>query len=480
MSEHHRCELKANKDQFVPTLLPDATICDKICLKLLKIRVASISHPEILKYLKSENSILVENRKLLEEKTKFIIHPFSLFRKYWEIFIFFVYMFHVFVNAFFIGMFPHLYSHDDLMDRFLCVDLVLWSLLLLEFLLKFRTGFLVEETNEIELNPTVIAMRYWKKFIFDIFWNFPLVLILQNSYFDDFSESGTRLWYTYISMAFFFNALYVYRLKDVEKYFSSLTANFKWSEKKNILFTLMFRTIWLWHLVACYRILFQLPEATMKSYFGFKDAKEKFFTLYNLSPSRRSLFSNMTFPQPRFEKFKAESGITKKYISSILVTLKVALQAGYSTSISDSPYNMLMTSLIMVLGWIYFSYTLIIIMNLITTSETSRRRYQEMACEIKVFADSKFLSRDLKEKLLKNHKYKYQGHYFKEGRIDTYTPENLKKEFLKYSCASLLSQTLLKKVSNTLLESIMKYLKMEIFFRNDIVFKVGSQGLLNF
>lgn len=169
--------------------------------------------------------------------------------------------------------------------------------------------------------------------------------------------------------------------------------------------------------------------------------------------------------------------ITDKYTRTMMITLKLALQSGYGTETSDSIYSMLMSTVLMFAGWIYSTYVLILISNVMMASANSENKFQEMSVELDAYCDAKRLSQPLKTKIKTFFKHKFQKAYFNEDAIRKSTPANLSKEIMMHACSHLVAKVqLFNEIPQLLLENIISCLTMEIYFPGDVIIKAGSTG----
>lgn len=169
--------------------------------------------------------------------------------------------------------------------------------------------------------------------------------------------------------------------------------------------------------------------------------------------------------------------ILNKYTRTMLITLKLVLQSGYDPETSDSMYNMLMSTFLIFGGWIYSTYVLILISNVMMAWANSESKFEEMSREISAFCESKKLSRMLTDKIHMMFKHKLQKHYFNEDAIQQSTPANLRREIMMHSCSHLVSAVpMFQLIPRVLLENIISCLKLEIFFPDDVIIKAGATG----
>lgn len=166
-----------------------------------------------------------------------------------------------------------------------------------------------------------------------------------------------------------------------------------------------------------------------------------------------------------------------KYTRSMMITLKLVLQSGYGTETSDSIYNMMMTIVVMFVGWIYATYVLIVVSNVMMASANSENKFEEMSMELDAFCAAKRLSQTLTTKIKTFFKYKFQTAYFNENAIKQSTPANLSKEIMMHTCSNLVAKVqLFKEIPQLLLENIISCLKIEIYFPGDVIIKAGATG----
>lgn len=171
------------------------------------------------------------------------------------------------------------------------------------------------------------------------------------------------------------------------------------------------------------------------------------------------------------------STMLNKYTRSMMITLKLVLQSGYGTETSDSIYNMMMTIVVMFVGWIYATYVLIVVSNVMMASANSENKFEEMSMELDAFCAAKRLSPTLTTKIKTFFKYKFEMAYFNENAIRQSTPANLSKEIMMHTCSNLVAKVqLFKEIPQLLLENIISCLKIEIYFPGDVIISAGATG----
>ena len=166
-----------------------------------------------------------------------------------------------------------------------------------------------------------------------------------------------------------------------------------------------------------------------------------------------------------------------RYTRTMMITLKLALQSGYGSETSDSIYNMLVTTFLVFGGWVFATYVLILISNVIMASTYSENKFEEMSREIDAFCEAKRLSKRLTVKIKTFFTYKYRENYFNEEAINESTPVNLQKEIMMHKCAAIVQKVaLFREIPTILLENLISCLKLEVYFPDDVIIKAGAMG----
>lgn len=234
----HKCQLRQDSISHLPKNFPDSNWYTRLERRLAKLFLVSKNHPEVFHYLKSNAAIGKESKRQVQLDSGFIIHPLCQFRKIWNILICMVMFLHQLLTAWAIGFFVDM--EKTTIKTLVYLDIIMCSILLIEILLTFRTGYIVRENNEIILNSTIIAKKYMKHLIPDLISCLPFTY-LATKLIDE--ESGTVSGSVVVFMCCLF-AFSFYRLTRISFYFSSIPILLKLSEKGTIIFTLCLRSIY--------------------------------------------------------------------------------------------------------------------------------------------------------------------------------------------------------------------------------------------
>lgn len=161
MQHSTECRFRLGSDIGLNQLNASATRWSRLKRKFKKLTLAAPEHPNIHRYIKSYAVIRKQNQSLINSK---VIHPLSQFRQYWDILMFCCLSTHLalvpFVVAFFDDLTSFNFLYVTLFDTFLTV------ILYMEVILKFQTGYLVNQNTKIELHRKQIVKNY----ILGTFW----------------------------------------------------------------------------------------------------------------------------------------------------------------------------------------------------------------------------------------------------------------------------------------------------------------------
>jgi hypothetical protein len=233
----HICSIRRDTISHVNKIFPDTTWFGAVQRKWRKFIAVSASHPEVSQYLKSRAAIEKENKRRVEKHGS-IIHPLSIFRLIWNIYIFLVMFIHQMIRAYTVG-FSRNQTTENIEPLF-WADIVLCCALFVDIGLSFCTGRINFQTGAIILDSYEIIEDYFINFFFDLFQCFPLVFILPS--FTDFSSVTEGQLVIFMITLFVFS---IQRFRSIMSNFTSVPSIFKLSEKATIVVKLGVKTIFL-------------------------------------------------------------------------------------------------------------------------------------------------------------------------------------------------------------------------------------------
>lgn len=228
----HNCKLRRDFTSNLTIDFPDYPWYIRWRRKLQQLILVSKHHPETFRYLKSTAAIEKERHRQVKDYPGFIIHPLSEFRKIWNILMFLLIFINQMKTSFALGFFIELEANEfNVMAQ---VDIVVSVLLLVEVFLRFRTGYVVKGTNQIVLDPVLIAKNCLVLLVPDLISCIPFVYLSRWTIKEDVTINKTTLMYIMCLFLFSF-----YRLNRMMFYFSSVPMMLNLSEKSTIVIELL-------------------------------------------------------------------------------------------------------------------------------------------------------------------------------------------------------------------------------------------------
>ncbi|XP_021712540.1 uncharacterized protein LOC5563918 [Aedes aegypti] len=517
----HRCTLRHQSITHLAPILPGTSRWVKLRRFIRTLMLASPDHPETKNYLKSHTQVSNENKRQVGSHPPYVIHPFSIFRQYWDMVVFVALTLHLLMLAFDFTFLIFQDEHEYLgAIRF---DLLLCGVLMMEVMLKFITGFVIKETNEIVLEPKRIALNYLKygRLVYDLLRVMPYILLL-----DTFNRAYYRYSVDiYLAFIIYLYTINIFRYHEIFKYFKIIPTILRIGEKKILLMKLVMNTIYVLHWSACLRYI--LPELTIVmepkssesdvlglSRQGIQDEKfsvghflvdvywrhyrHEDFVHYPVSQGRmivdppnfemyvRYYFKNRpidkrivdrNFVLMKLDDIRRNATIFERYLGSMKSTVKICLQAGRDEDAGLHFINNILTSFLLLGGWIWFTYILLSMVRLIVSSEMSQTKYEEFVNEIRAYAFNKRLSDDFKSRMLRHLNCRYRRHYFNSTAILKTMSDNLRRSIQMDNCYHLLRYVeMFRGLPRAIIEDIVDNLHFEIHLEGDKLIEAGTQG----
>lgn len=235
----HECTLLRNSISHLPKNFPDASRWHELARRVRKFTLVSPEHPHVLQYLKSSAAIENEGRRQVEQFPGFIIHPLSTFRQFWNIYIFLVMFVCQLLTSFSIGLFDHM--DTEILQSIHIAIFIMKFILFVEVILQFLTGYIVQETFEIVLDPSLIAKRYLSTHcIPDLIACIPFSYTISKV----FDHTDITISYTFLIVVICLFVFYVFRFNRLLHYSTTISSTFKLSAKSTVLLTLALRTFY--------------------------------------------------------------------------------------------------------------------------------------------------------------------------------------------------------------------------------------------
>ncbi|XP_055593775.1 potassium/sodium hyperpolarization-activated cyclic nucleotide-gated channel 4-like [Uranotaenia lowii] len=508
-SDTHRCHLRHNSGTHLPPVTEHSSKWDRALRRFRKLFVLSPRHPDTDMFFRSFSQLDQENRRLVEDYPACIIHPLSVFRLYWEMVIFFVMIIHSFLLVFVVCYL--IYIDEKHFDAIIGFDLFLCAVLMVEVVLKFITGYVVKKSKSIVLEPRKIFWNNLKCFrvVYHLLGVFPFILFLpklNRSYYD-----SQPLFYLVIVLFLYLTNICRYQV--INKYYEVIPKFFKASENVITITKLLIASLHVLHWTSCVGDIIPLigyhsiSKTTLPEWHDTQLVIGKFLVdvyreiyregyypgrpnsamdLQEYKDFRNYLF-HLDFPLARTKSYQyvmmklddafRHESILGMYIRAVMDSIQVSLLASQMNTNGLASRDHLVTSYLVLTGWMWLTYMMFRMVQIIISKDLSETKYNEIINELKAFGFNRRLSSNLKGKLLEHFANRYQMHYFDEESILNSLSSNLRRSIRMETCHHLVNNVeLFKNLPHTLIEDIVDRLVLEIFLENDVIIEAGRYG----
>lgn len=204
---------------------------------------------------------------------------------------------------------------------------------------------------------------------------------------------------------------------------------------------------------------------------------ENYMKYYFANRPKDQLIVDRNFILMKLHDIGNHASIFDRYLKSMMATVKICLQAGRDGDSGRHFINNIMTSFLLLGGWIWFTYILLSMVRLIVSSERSQIKYEEFVNEFKAFSFDKRLSHDFKRRMLSHLGYRYRKHYFNADAIQRTISDNLRRSIQMEICHHLLKYVeMFRELPRSVVEDIVDNLKYQIFLEGDKLIEAGTEG----
>uniref|UniRef100_A0A182LWS8 Cyclic nucleotide-binding domain-containing protein n=1 Tax=Anopheles culicifacies TaxID=139723 RepID=A0A182LWS8_9DIPT len=454
-------------------------------------------HPETRIYYRSRTKIAAENARLVRELPPFIIHPFSSFRKCWEMVMYFVLTLHLVTLAFAFAFAPHL--PYKVLWRIQLFDCVLCAMLGTEFALKLVTGYVSQ--GEVILEPSRIVryrLRWWNV-VNRMLLFVPYVLLLDELVRAFYQDAVTA----YLCLVIYLYLLCIWRFRSINWYFGTVARSlFGLSEKQIRYLEPVMDTLYVLHWTSC--LLYVVPMLTL-SLLGNNKFEASFLVdvlwshdhhrddvLYPISHrSRLPPISNVRayfqehlpkssecgeFVAARLHDVEHNVSVAYRYLRAMMITFKIGVQGGHSLAIAHDFLHEWTQSLLLLGGWIWSTYILLLLIRTIIMADASETQYDEILNEIDAFCRRMRLGDRISRKMSRHFACHYRMHYFDVRPIRIQASDNLRRTVLmEIAFQPLLARCdVFRDLPPYILQDIADELRFGIYLEHDTIIQAGS------
>jgi len=400
----------------------------------------------------------------MDEAPKFIIHPYSNFRIFWDLTTFAL----VTLNLVIIPMNIAFYSQQGNRDTFKSFFLVSDIWFLTDILLNLRTGIVMDDTEmEVIFDPVEIRKTYVKTwFAIDLASSIPwdVIVTLGQSPASGDESSGDSSADSHATFTRFLKVVTILKLLRVTRLAKAIR---NWEELLNFQYNIS-------------------NEAAMK----ILQIAFMLLTVIHINGC-------MIFMVPMFMKFPGpdkDNGliygpcwvITEKlkfadpleqYSWSVFKAASHMLCIGYGAAPPTCLVDMFVTVVSLLIGSVTFALMIAEITSLIQSLNSSSSSYKEKLTQVKEYMDFCKVPQHLRIRIREYYEVKFQGKMFNETAILEELNPLLREKVINYNCRSLVkSVEFLSTADPDFVSDLIAKLKFEVYLQGDEIIKEGTVG----
>ncbi|XP_075713857.1 potassium/sodium hyperpolarization-activated cyclic nucleotide-gated channel 4 [Rhinoderma darwinii] len=376
-----------------------------------------------------------------------IIHPYSDFRFYWDLTMLLLMVGNLIIIPVGITFFkeentPAWIVFNVVSDTFFLVDLVL----------NFRTGIVVEDNTEIILEPQRIKIRYLKSwFLVDFVSSIPvdyIFLIVETRIDSEVYKTARAL--RIVRFTKVLSLLRLLRLSRLIRYIH------QWEEIFHMTYDLASAVVRIVNLIGMMLLLCHWDGC-----------------LQFLVPMLQEFPSNCWVSLNHMQN--ASWG--KQYSYALFKAMSHMLCIGYGQQAPVSMSDVWLTMLSMIVGATCYAMFIGHATALIQSLDSSRRQYQEKYKQVEQYMSFHKLPADMRQRIHDYYEHRYQGKMFDEESILGELSEPLREEIINFNCRKLVaSMPLFANADPNFVTSMLTKLRFEVFQPGDYLIREGTVG----
>ncbi|XP_066551942.1 potassium/sodium hyperpolarization-activated cyclic nucleotide-gated channel 2 [Amia ocellicauda] len=376
-----------------------------------------------------------------------IIHPYSDFRFYWD----FTMLLFMVGNLIIIPV-GITFFKDETTTPWIIFNVVSDTFFLMDLVLNFRTGIVIEDNTEIILDPKKIKKKYLKTwFLVDFVSSIPvdyIFLIVEKGIDSEVYKTARAL--RIVRFTKILSLLRLLRLSRLIRYIH------QWEEIFHMTYDLASAVMRIINLIGMMLLLCHWDGCLQFLVPMLQDFPSDCWVSLN------KMVNNTWSELYSFALFKAMSHM---------------LCIGYGRQAPESMSDIWLTMLSMIVGATCYAMFIGHATALIQSLDSSRRQYQEKYKQVEQYMSFHKLPADFRQKIHDYYEHRYQGKMFDEESILGELNEPLREEIVNFNCRKLVaSMPLFANADPNFVTAMLTKLRFEVFQPGDYIVREGTIG----
>ncbi|XP_010886887.2 potassium/sodium hyperpolarization-activated cyclic nucleotide-gated channel 2 isoform X2 [Esox lucius] len=376
-----------------------------------------------------------------------IIHPYSDFRFYWD----FTMLLFMVGNLIIIPV-GITFFNDGTTTPWIIFNVISDTFFLMDLVLNFRTGIIIEDNSDIILDPATIKKTYLKTwFIVDFVSSIPvdyIFLIVEKGLDSEVYKTARAL--RIVRFTKILSLLRLLRLSRLIRYIH------QWEEIFHMTYDLASAVMRIFNLIGMMLLLCHWDGC-----------------LQFLVPMLQD------FPQDCWVSLNKMVNDTwsQLYSFAVFKAMSHMLCIGYGRQAPESLSDIWLTMLSMIVGATCYAVFIGHATALIQSLDSSRRQYQEKYKQVEQYMSFHKLPADFRQKIHDYYEHRYQGKMFDEESILEELNEPLREEIVNFNCRKLVaSMPLFANAEPNFVTAMLIMLRFEVFQPRDYIIREGTIG----
>uniref|UniRef100_A0A8C2FKE0 Cyclic nucleotide-binding domain-containing protein n=1 Tax=Cyprinus carpio TaxID=7962 RepID=A0A8C2FKE0_CYPCA len=368
-----------------------------------------------------------------------IIHPYSDFRFYWD----FTMLLFMVGNLIIIPVGITFFKEETTMPWIL-FNVVSDTFFLMDLVLNFRTGIIIEDNSDIILDPKTIKKNYLKTwFIVDFVSSIPveyIFLIVEKGIDSEVYKTARAL--RIVRFTKILSLLRLLRLSRLIRYIH------QWEEIFHMTYDLASAVMRIINLIAMMLLLCHWDGC-------------------------------LQFLVPMLQDFPSDCWVS---LNKMVVCFKLSIFICFSRMLTCHLCSVFvflswLTMLSMIVGATCYAVFIGHATALIQSLDSSRRQYQEKYKQVEQYMSFHKLPADFRQKIHDYYEHRYQGKMFDEESILEELNEPLREEIVNFNCRKLVaSMPLFANAEPNFVTAMLTKLRFEVFQPGDYIVREGTIG----
>lgn len=389
-----------------------------------------------------------------KRENRFIIHPFCIFRWYWDM----IMVVTLVITLVTLPVEIAFYANDvHPQVHWFAIHVLADVIFLADLILNFRTGYIHTDDGEVVLTTKRIICHYLKSWFFiDLISSLPFdnLYIMFSGVPEGADSDSILLTLRVLRLTKLLRLLRILRVARLVRYVHKMEELLEVEAKVISIFNLVMMIFVLCHWNACVQYLVSYIE----NYPDFDP--DCWIFLDNIHTD------NVT--------------VDMKYSRSLWRAMSHMLSIGFgATPPRGSLLETWMVIISMTLGATCYALFVAHCSGLIMTLDSSGRRYEEKVSEVRQYMRFRRVPIDIQKRVVEYYDHKYQRKFFDENSLlhEHHISGPLKQEIVLHNCKSLVEKVpFLANAPGDFLFEIICKLQFQVFFPGETIVHAGKKG----